>query len=60
MVKVFSSPLTHTRRAVLSIFRPRISISSLAGCPLPIRRSYLAMCAFTLATISLGLNGLVI
>ena len=27
---------------------------------LPIRRSYLAMCAFTLATISLGLNGLVI
>ena len=25
-----------------------------------IRRSYLAMCAFTLATISLGLNGLVI
>ena len=41
------------------VYPPRISMISFAGWPLPTRRSYLAIWAFTLATISLGLNGLV-
>ena len=59
VVKFFSSPLTQTRRAVLSIFNPRISITSFPGLPLPISRSYRARWAFTRATISLGLKGLI-
>ena len=42
VVKFFSSPLIHTLLAVLSIFRPRISIISFSGLPLPISRSYRA------------------
>ncbi len=60
VVKVFSSPFTHTLRAVLSILMPRISMISFWGTFVLTRRSYLAIWAFTLATISLGLKGFVI
>ena len=58
-VNAFSSPLIHTLRAVLSILMPRISTISFSCMPLPISLSYRAICAFTLATSSLGLKGLV-
>ena len=57
VVNVFSTSLTHTRLAVVSIRSPRISIILFFSTALPVRRSYLARCAFTLATSSLGLNG---
>ena len=60
VVNVRSSPFTHTRLAVVSIFSPLISITLFFSAALPVRRSYLARCAFTLATSSLGLNGFVI
>lgn len=60
VVKVVSSPFTHTRLAVLSILIPLISITSFFTAPDPTRRLYLSMWAFTLATSSLGLNGFVI
>ena len=60
VVNCFSSSLTHTRRAVLSIRMPRISMISFFCAVLPIRRSYRARCAFTRATSSLGENGFVI
>ena len=46
VVNVRSSPFTHTRLAVVSIFSPLISITLFFSAALPVRRSYLARCAF--------------
>ena len=59
VVNCFSSSFTQTRRAVLSMRIPRISMISFFASLLQIRRSYRARCAFTLATSSLGENGFV-
>ena len=59
VVNCFSSSFTQTRRAVLSMRIPRISMISFFASLLPISRSYRARCAFTRATSSLGENGFV-